>query len=293
MMSVDADARWMYREVAVIAARQNGKSKILMPRIKWALEAGRRIIHTAQNGKLPRQVFLQLAGHYQGDPEAYIRRANGQEEIRLPNGGSYMIIAPQRGARGLAADDLVIDELREMEDFEFIAAAEPTLAEIGQPAGHLPVQRRHRAEPRPQRPEAARRHRPAPGLPRMECRPRQGASTIRAGLGAGQPHPGPRPADHRAAAARCTRSTRAAGELGIFETEHLCRWVRSLAPSLVSGITWHQAAGEVSWPPARPVHGHQRRPRRRAGVRGHGLAAGATAASRSPSWATSTAIRST
>src|SRR6188472_3686069 len=49
------DDRFKYREVAVIASRQNGKTKILTPRIGWALDRGRRIIHTAQNRLLPRK----------------------------------------------------------------------------------------------------------------------------------------------------------------------------------------------------------------------------------------------
>jgi phage terminase large subunit-like protein len=44
-----------------------------------------------------------------------------------------MIVAPQRGARGESADDLIVDELREMEDFDFIAAAQPTLTESDNP----------------------------------------------------------------------------------------------------------------------------------------------------------------
>src|SRR5688500_3553375 len=75
-MSVDADHRFLYREVAWIAARQNGKTEKLLPRIKWALDYGRRIIHTAQNRLLPRTVLLRLGRAY---PDAKIRYANGQE----------------------------------------------------------------------------------------------------------------------------------------------------------------------------------------------------------------------
>ena len=43
-MSIDEDWQFIYREVAIIAARQNGKSKILIPRIKWGLDHGRLVI---------------------------------------------------------------------------------------------------------------------------------------------------------------------------------------------------------------------------------------------------------
>src|SRR5690349_13655099 len=59
--STDADGQWLYREAAVIAARQNGKTKILLPRIKAGLDRGERIIHTAQNRLLPRATFREVA----------------------------------------------------------------------------------------------------------------------------------------------------------------------------------------------------------------------------------------
>jgi hypothetical protein len=56
------------------------------------------------------------------------RFANGQEEIKLVNGGRYRIVAPTRGgARGPANDDVIVDEVRELDSFDFIAAAKPTL----------------------------------------------------------------------------------------------------------------------------------------------------------------------
>ena len=42
-------------------------------------------------------------------------------------GGEYRIVAAQRGQPGLSADLLIVDELREFEDFDFIAAAAPTI----------------------------------------------------------------------------------------------------------------------------------------------------------------------
>src|SRR5690606_3387304 len=56
-----------------------------------------------------------------------IRYAQGQEEIFMPDGGSYVTIAAQRGARGESADTLIVDEVREFEDFDVMAAAGPTL----------------------------------------------------------------------------------------------------------------------------------------------------------------------
>jgi hypothetical protein len=126
--------RFRYREVCITVARQNGKTTMLVPRILWGLEQGRRIVHTAQNRELPREAFMEVARVI--DPNLLRRPprlANGQERIEAVTGGSYKIIAPQKGVRGLSADDLIIDELREFVDFDFMAAARPILAASSDP----------------------------------------------------------------------------------------------------------------------------------------------------------------
>jgi len=250
-MSVEENWDWTYREVAIIASRQNGKSEILLPRIKWAIDNGRRVIHTAQNRLLPRKVFMRLANHYEHVPGAYIRKANGQEEISLPDGGSYVIVAPQRGARGLSGDDLIIDELREFEDFDFIAAAEPTLTESLNPqviylsnAGtDLSVvlnDLRDREDPSLAYLEwSANPDRPVEDKDGwLEANPIIGHGNLTL--------------DKLEA---LYRKYREAGELSIFETEHLCRWVRSMKPRLVQQEYWLRCRGKVAWPPTRPALG--------------------------------------
>lgn len=130
------DGRHLFGEIAIIVSRQNGKTTELIPLIVKRLRAGRRLMHTAQNRELPREVFGQVADILGDSGELAMRRgrvimprfANGQEEIQLANGGKYRIVAPTRGgARGPANDDVIVDEARELESFEFIAAAKPTL----------------------------------------------------------------------------------------------------------------------------------------------------------------------
>ena len=239
-----------YREVAIIAARQNGKSKILLPRIHWALQNGRRIVHTAQNAKLPRQVFMQLVNYYR-HKGAYIRLANGQEEISLPNGGTYMIIAPQRGARGLSADDLIVDELREMEDFDFIAAAEPILTESTDPQ----VIYLSNAGTEKSVVLNDLRDRVDPNLAYMEwsAAPWRAADD-RDGWLEANPSIGYGNNDLEKLQALHDKYQKA-GELAIFETEHLCRWVKSMRPRLVLDAYVQASRGEVEWPPTRPVFG--------------------------------------
>ena len=244
-----ASARWLYREIAIITARQNGKTMILIPRIKEGLERGERIIHTAQNRLLPRKVFAQVA---RAMPEAIsVRYANGQEEIRTKE-GSYMIVAPQRGARGESADLLIIDELREMEDFDFIAAAEPTLTNSSNPqviylsnagteASAVLNDLRNRGETDPSlaylewsaAPERAVDDRDG----WLEANPSIGFSNLTL---------------ERVQA--FYDRYRMAGELSVFETEHLCRWVKSMLPRLVADVVWQSARGALEIP-LRPAMG--------------------------------------
>ena len=116
----------------MVVARQNGKTALLRALICMKLLQGRRVMHTAQNRELPREVFTEVADafveHWRADLKKLPRLANGQERIELRNGGLYRIVAPTRGgARGPANDDVIVDELREFDSFDFIAAARPTL----------------------------------------------------------------------------------------------------------------------------------------------------------------------
>ena len=58
-----------------------------------------------------------------------VKRANGKETILTRAGGSYKVIASRQDApRGLTADLVIMDELREQRDFAFLGAVRPTLA---------------------------------------------------------------------------------------------------------------------------------------------------------------------
>src|SRR4051812_35469346 len=52
---------WLYREILELVGRQNGKTEKLVPHIVKRLRMGRRIMHTAQNRELPREVFGRVA----------------------------------------------------------------------------------------------------------------------------------------------------------------------------------------------------------------------------------------
>lgn len=130
------DGKFLYREVAVVVGRQNGKTTLAKPLIVQRLMAGRHIMHIAQVRELPRIMFEMIADALEAsNPDLFPkrrgkiiwpRRGAGSESIVLTNGASYRIAAAVTGsARGHSIDDLIIDELREMETWDVINSAKP------------------------------------------------------------------------------------------------------------------------------------------------------------------------
>jgi hypothetical protein len=132
------DNRRLYSEVCIVVARQQGKTTLMKPYIVQALRAGKKVLHIAQVRELPRIMFGIIADALSETPDLFPRRRGkiiwprygaGSEEIVLTNGGSYRIASATRGgARGHDVDLLIIDELREMDSWEVLAQAGPTLA---------------------------------------------------------------------------------------------------------------------------------------------------------------------
>ena len=237
------DGRWLYREVAIIVARQNGKTTLLVPLILQRLLAGQRIMHTAQNRELPREVFGMVADllveHHRSLLRSKPRFANGQEEIRLLNGGHYRIVAPTRGgARGPSNDLVIIDELREMASLDFIAAAKPTLTASDHPqmvylsnagTNESVVLNALRSRAKTDASLAYLEWSAAPGRDADDP----------AGWREANPAIG-----HKAGIIDNLRDEYRANSLGgtlaIFETEHLCRWAASLRETAFRGNTWEK-----------------------------------------------------
>jgi len=250
MEATDRKGNWLYPEVAGIVSRQNGKSELLVPYVIRRLRMGRHVMHSAQNRELPREVYGRVADimteHYPGELKHRPRYANGQERMETRNGGVYRIVAPTRGgARGPANDDLIVDELREMDDFNFIAAAEPTLAASPNPqvlylsnAGEddsvVLNAVRNRAESDP-----ALAYLEWSAAPERDVSDRDGWLEANPAVGN---LPG---RDMMAYLERKYESYRLAGTLSIFETEHLCRWVSSTRERLVDEYAWMACQGPI------------------------------------------------
>jgi hypothetical protein len=241
------DGRLKYREVGAIASRRNGKTKILDALVLGDMDQGRRVLHTSHNRILPRKTLFSISNLDRGRYK--VREANGQEEITdRQTGGSYKILAPQRGARGEDGDTLIVDEVREFEDWDFIAAGEPIVASSDDPqvwylsnAGSelsvvLNDLRRRAVEDE------------TPDLCYMEwSAPPELASDDHEGWLLANPSIGYGNLTLERLQGLFDKYTDA-GEQAIFETEHLCRWVVSMMPRLVQDTAWQQCRGTLETP---------------------------------------------
>jgi hypothetical protein len=263
------DDLWLYPDVVDVVSRQQGKTELLLPFIVSRLWLNRRIMHTAQNRELPREVHGRVADffleHYPHLLKRKPRFANGQEEIRLLGGGHYRIVAPTRGgARGPANDDLIVDEARELDGFSFIAAANPTLqasrnpqklwlSNAGDETSIVLNALRKRADEDP-----SLAYLEWSASPERDADDREGWLEANPAIG------------HLPQAMEnlenSYRSYSLSGQMAIFETEHLCRWVPTMRPRLVDDFAWKRAQALKVAPVRRPSFGISYAPEGRASV---------------------------
>jgi hypothetical protein len=256
------EGRHLFREVALLVARQQGKTTLMKPHIVRELRAGRKIMHIAQNRELPRQMFGIIADAIAATDKDLLptrrgriiwpRYGSGQEEIILNNGACYRIAAANRGgARGHANDVVIIDELREMESFDVMAAAEPTLTMSDDPqiiylsnAGNDASVVLNSVRERAGTDEAL-------AFLEWSASPDRQADD-RAGWAEANPALGYYPSVLRTLESDY-RKAQLTGNLAIFETEHLCRWVATMRERLVDEFAWKLcAAAEPLTEPRRP-----------------------------------------
>jgi hypothetical protein len=239
-----ADKRWQYREICIVVARQNGKTKLLVPRILMALRDGGSILHTAQNRDIARNTFLEIAPLFEG-LGYQVRRGNGQEEITSVNRrGRYKLLAPNGSARGETADLVVLDEVREQKDSTLLDALVPTtaarpnaqiiyLSNAGFDESVILNELKRRAdldEPRYAYLEwSARAERKTDDVDGwLEANPAAGHGRI-------------------SVETLAYEYKRLKGGPG-FETEYLCRWFASPREPLVGTSAWQMCHGDVSTP---------------------------------------------
>lgn len=125
MLEVDS-GRLRFRTIVVLAARQNGKS-VLSVVLSLFFVFVRRVplvIGTAQNLNMAEEIWSDAVTMAESSPElapliGRVVRVNGKKALEAVTGERYRVIAANRKAgRGLSADLLLLDELREHKSWD-------------------------------------------------------------------------------------------------------------------------------------------------------------------------------
>lgn len=136
MLAERADHRWAAREAALVVARQNGKSEVIIARELFGLFIlGERIVHTAHLYDTAQESFERIERlirhtphlHRRVKPNGY-RHANGEQQIELCSGArlEFMARSPKSG-RGLSGDVTVLDEAMDIPEW-VMSALVPTMS---------------------------------------------------------------------------------------------------------------------------------------------------------------------
>jgi phage terminase large subunit-like protein len=140
MLRVDAKGDFRRKTMGLLIARQNGKTHLARMLIlaHLFLWDSKMVIGMSSNRNMALDTFRQVANaildnDFLKDQVKQIRYANGQESITTLKGNRYQIVAATRdGSRGLTANFLFIDELREISEEGWKAARPTTRATGGQ-----------------------------------------------------------------------------------------------------------------------------------------------------------------
>lgn len=136
-LEVDETGGFRFRTILTLVGRQSGKTTLLKGIALWMMYLGRArlILGAAQSLDIARESWTGAVDIAQNDPDLsaeidVIRRANGEQELRLVGGARYRIAAATRSAgRGLSVDLLILDELREHRSWDaWSALSKTTLA---------------------------------------------------------------------------------------------------------------------------------------------------------------------
>ena len=140
MLRIDAKGEFRRKTLGLLIARQNGKTHVARMLIlaHLFLWDSKMVIGMSSNRNMALDTFRQVANaildnDFLKDQVKQIRYANGQESITTLSGNRYQIVAATRdGSRGLTANFLFIDELREISEEGWKAARPTTRATGGQ-----------------------------------------------------------------------------------------------------------------------------------------------------------------
>ena len=126
--------RFRYRYVVILVSRQNGKSfyEVLLNLFFLFGLKSHLVLGTAQNLDTAVETFEDTVSQVEITPDLAerlkkINRGTGKREMLLLDGERYKVIAATRKARGLSSDLIMLDELREQENWDAWGAVSKTM----------------------------------------------------------------------------------------------------------------------------------------------------------------------
>jgi Terminase large subunit, T4likevirus-type, N-terminal len=134
-LEVHASGIPYYRTVGISIARQNGKTLLLLARIAMELFGrNRTVIYTAQDRQTARRKWEEMCRALISVP-SFAKRVvhwhtnNGQEELLLDTGSTFIIVTPnEKAGRSLSVDLAIVDEAFAHRSMDIIGAIAGTMA---------------------------------------------------------------------------------------------------------------------------------------------------------------------
>ncbi len=122
MLARDARDKYALRSLGISVPRQNGKSWVVRARCFYGALSGEKILYTCQHGDTSDEMFQALKEPFEDDDEPElqdlllaVRKTNGQQAIKLKNGGLIRFTTRTDSlARGKTYDVLIYDEAQEL-----------------------------------------------------------------------------------------------------------------------------------------------------------------------------------
>lgn len=128
------DGTFRFRTVVLLVARQNGKSTLaqILSLFFLYIRAARLVIGTAQNLDIAEEVWAGAVELAEATPDtadmiSRVVHTNGKKSLELETGERYKVqAASRRGGRGLSGDLIILDELREHQNWDAWGAVTKT-----------------------------------------------------------------------------------------------------------------------------------------------------------------------
>lgn len=134
-LELNRDGSFRFRTVVVLVARQNGKSTLSQVLALWTMFVLERklVIGTAQDLDIAEGLWQECVDLVQETPDLALEvrkvvQTNGKKRLQLSGNRVYKVKAANRAAgRSLAADLVMLDELREHQTFDAYGALSKTM----------------------------------------------------------------------------------------------------------------------------------------------------------------------